>query len=195
MNSTVNNNSFFKMACIFEGSLVLVAVVLGWIAGINPFAEIHFSESAVAYGLMGTVPLLLILQVLYQFQFESIREIHRILNDTLGSTLHRYHWTDLFVLAAIAGIGEEILFRGVIQPWMEASWGMMAGLIGSNIIFGLVHAVTPLYAVLAGLVGVYIGIFLDVGEQRNLLTPIVIHGVYDFLAFIIILRSYRKSLS
>jgi CAAX protease family protein len=195
MNSTVNNNSFFKMACIFEGALVLVAVVLGWIAGINPFAEIHFSESAVAYGLMGTVPLLLILQILYQFQFESIREIHRILNDTLGSTLHRYHWTDLFVLAAIAGIGEEILFRGVIQPWMEASWGMMAGLIGSNIIFGLVHAVTPLYAVLAGLVGVYIGIFLDVGEQRNLLTPIVIHGVYDFLAFIIILRSYRKSLS
>ena len=195
MNVSAKNENFFIMACVFEGSLILVAVVLGWVAGINPFAEIHFSESAVAYGLMGTLPLFVILLAFYQFQFDSVQEIHRILNDTLGPSMHRYHWTDLLVLAAIAGIAEEILFRGVIQPWIESSWGMMAGLIGSNIIFGLVHAVTPLYAVLAGLVGIYMGIFLDVGEQRNLLTPIVIHGVYDFLAFIIILRSYRNSLS
>ena len=195
MNVSAKNENFFIMACVFEGSLILVAVVLGWVAGINPFAEIHFSESAVAYGLMGTLPLFVILLAFYQFQFDSVQKIHRILNDTLGPSMHRYHWTDLFVLAAIAGIAEEILFRGVIQPWMESSWGMMAGLIGSNIIFGLVHAVTPLYAVLAGLVGIYMGVFLDVGEQRNLLTPIVIHGVYDFLAFIIILRSYRNSLS
>jgi hypothetical protein len=35
---------------------------------------------------------------------------------------------------------------------------------------------------------------LDYGAERNLLTPIVIHSLYDFIAFIVILRNYRKSL-
>jgi membrane protease YdiL (CAAX protease family) len=109
--------------------------------------------------------------------------------------LHRYHWTDLLILAAIAGVSEELLFRGVIQPWIETSWGISAGLILSNIVFGLVHAVTPLYAVLAALVGVYLGLSLDYGGERNLLTPIIIHGFYDFLAFVALMRAYRASLT
>ena len=71
---------------------------------------------------------------------------------------------------------------------------MTAGLIGSNIIFGLVHAVTPLYAVLAALVGIYLGLSLDYGGDRNLLIPVIIHGLYDFLAFVALMRVYRASL-
>ena len=77
---------------------------------------------------------------------------------------------------------------------MESSWGVTAGLIGSNILFGLVHAITPLYTVLATLVGIYLGLALDIGGDRNLLTPIIIHGLYDFLAFLALMRSYRASL-
>jgi membrane protease YdiL (CAAX protease family) len=99
------------------------------------------------------------------------------------------------MLAAIAGVSEELLFRGVIQPWIESSWGMAAGLIVSNIVFGLVHAVTPLYALLAALVGIYLGLSLDYGGDRNLLTPIIIHGGYDFLAFVALMRVYRAGLS
>lgn len=76
---------------------------------------------------------------------------------------------------------------------MENAWGMTAGLIASNILFGLVHAITPLYAVLATSVGIYLGLFLDYGGERNLMTPIVIHAVYDFLAFLVIMRIYRAS--
>jgi membrane protease YdiL (CAAX protease family) len=36
-------------------------------------------------------------------------------------------------LAAVAGISEEILFRGVLQPWLENSWGIVAGLIISSV--------------------------------------------------------------
>lgn len=192
-NQQSDNNNFFKLACYFEGSLVLVAIVLGWIADIDPFAKVNFTEMAVLYGLIGTVPLFLIFMVLYQVEIAEVKKIQTLLQDTLGPSLHRYNWADLFILAAIAGISEEILFRGVIQPWMESSWGLLAGLIGSNIIFGLVHAVTPLYAVLAALVGIYLGLFLDYGGERNLLTPIIIHGLYDFLAFIVIMRLYRKN--
>jgi membrane protease YdiL (CAAX protease family) len=186
-------DDFFKSACYFEASLVLVALFLGWLAGIDPFEKLQFSEAAIAYGIIGTAPLFLMFLTLEQMQGESVVKIRKLLLQTLGPGLHCYHWSDLFMLAAIAGIAEELLFRGVIQPWMESSWGMAVGLIGSNIIFGLVHAVTPLYAVLAAFVGIYLGLSLDYGGDRNLLTPIIIHGLYDFLAFVALMRAYRAS--
>ena len=193
--SLLKFDDFFKSACYFEASLILVAVLLGWIAGINPFATIVFSETALAYGVLGTVPLFLMFLSLEQIQGKSVGDIRKLLLNTLGPGLHRYHWTDLLILAAIAGVSEELLFRGVIQPWIERSWGMAAGLIVSNIFFGLVHAVTPLYALLAALVGIYLGLSLDYGGDRNLLTPIIIHGGYDFLAFVALMRVYRAALS
>jgi uncharacterized protein len=188
-------DDFFKSACYFEASLVLVAVFLGWVADIDPFENIYFSETAIAYGVIGTVPLFLMFLALEQMQGKSVGNIRKLLLNTLGPGLHRYHWTDLFILAAIAGVSEELLFRGVIQPWIEISWGITAGLIGSNIVFGLVHAVTPLYAVLAAVVGIYLGLSLDYGGDRNLLIPIIIHGFYDFLAFVALMRVYRASLT
>jgi membrane protease YdiL (CAAX protease family) len=194
-NSPINEQNFFKVACYFEGSLIIVAIVLGWIADIDPFANIIFSETAVFYGIIGTIPLFIFFVALYQIQIDAFQQVKRTLLETLAPSMHRYHWTDLFVLGAIAGITEEILFRGVIQPWMESSWGMTSGLIASSIIFGLVHAVTPLYALLATLVGIYLGLAMDYGGERNLLTPIIIHGLYDFLAFLVIVHTYRSNLT
>ena len=188
-------DEFFKSACYFEASLILVAVFLGWVADIDPFENIYFSETAVAYGVIGTIPLFLMFLALEKMQGESVVKIRKLLLNTLGPGLHHYHWTDLFILAAIAGVSEELLFRGVIQPWIETSWGITAGLIASNIVFGLVHAVTPLYAALAALVGIYLGLSLDYGGDRNLLIPIIIHGFYDFLAFVALMRVYRASLT
>lgn len=189
----INPDDFFKKACSFEAALILVAIALGWIANINPFAYLHFSESAIAYGVVGTMPLFLLFLTMEQMQTESTTKIKDVLFETLGPGLYRYHWTDLLVLASIAGLSEELLFRGVIQPWIESSWGMTAGLVASNIIFGLAHAVTPLYAVLATLVGIYLSLSMDYGGDRNLLLPIVIHGFYDFLAFVTLMRAYRAS--
>jgi membrane protease YdiL (CAAX protease family) len=188
-------DDFFKSACLFEASLILVAIGLGWIASINPFENIYFSEVAVLYGVIGTVPLFLMFLALERTPGESVVKIKNLLLNTLGPGLHSYHWTDLLILASIAGLSEELLFRGVIQPWIENSWGATAGLIVSNILFGLVHAVTPLYAVLAFLVGIYLGLSLTYGGETNLLVPIIIHGFYDFLAFVVLMRIYRSSLN
>ncbi|MDD1617424.1 MAG: abortive infection protein [Methylococcaceae bacterium NSP1-2] len=84
----------------------------------------------------------------------------------------------------------------LIVPWITASWGIVAGLWVSNIIFGVVHAVTPLYALLVTFVGLYLSLSMEVGGgENNLLIPIIIHSLYDFLAFIALMRMYRASLS
>ena len=192
--SFLKDHSFFSSACFFEAALIPLAIFLGSIGSINPFSNIFFTETALANGVIGTIPLILIFLAFEQIQAKSVGNIRRLLLETLGPGLLDRHWTDLLILALIAGIAEELLFRGVIQPWIEQFWGVTAGLVISNCIFGLVHAVTPLYALLAGLVGIYLGLSLNYGTEKNLLVPIIIHGLYDFLAFVALIRMYRKSL-
>jgi membrane protease YdiL (CAAX protease family) len=129
-----------------------------------------------------------------QLPYPPLQKIRSLLLETLGARLYRQHWTDLLILASIAGFSEELLFRGALQPWLENAWNPTTGLIASNLIFALVHAVTPLYAVLAMLMGLYLGTSLDYSGERNLLIPIVIHALYDFVAFFVILRNYRNNL-
>jgi hypothetical protein len=191
MEATEN---FFKTACYFESALILVALLLGAIADINPFADLTFSETAITVGIIGTLPLFLMFLVMEQLSIESVQNIKKMLLETLCPSLYKQHWTDLLILAAIAGIAEEALFRGVLQPWLERAWGMDAGLIVSSLLFGLVHAVTPLYALLATLISVYLGLSLDYSGTRNLLTPIIIHGFYDFLVFLMLIRTYKAQL-
>jgi len=187
-------DDFFIKACYFEASLILVAMLLGWLANINPFVNIHLSKASVFYGVIGTMPLFLMFLALERIERHSVAQIRQFLLKTLGPCLQRYNWLNLFILAAVAGISEEILFRGVIQPWLELSWGAMVGLLVSNLLFGLVHSVTPLYSILAALVGVYLGLSMDFQGERNLLTPIIIHTLYDFLAFLALIRTYRSGL-
>ncbi|MCK5872000.1 MAG: CPBP family intramembrane metalloprotease [Methylococcales bacterium] len=190
--STPSSNHFFKTACYFEGFFIVVAVVLGWLTDINPFADLYFSEMGFFYGVVGTLPLIVLFFITERLPFESVKEIKKIVGETLGASLSHYHWTDLLVLAAITGISEEILFRGVLQPWLEQSLGMGIGLMVSSLVFGLLHAITPLYGLLATLISYYMGVSLDFGGSRNLVTPILIHTFYDFFAFMILLHSVSK---
>lgn len=188
------SQSFFRMACYFEAALTLVAIGVGWLTAIDPFADLKFNEQALANGLLLTLPLLLLFFAMQELPLQALEKIRQLLLEALGARLYLCHWTDLLILASIAGFSEEVLFRGALQPWLENVTGITNGLLISNAIFALVHAVTPLYAALAMLMGLYLGISLDYGAERNLLTPIVIHSLYDFIAFIVILRNYRKSL-
>ncbi|MEX0645082.1 MAG: CPBP family intramembrane glutamic endopeptidase [Parvularculaceae bacterium] len=79
-----------------------------------------------------------------------------------------------------AGIGEELLFRGVLQTWMAGLMPVWLAIILSNLIFGALHARTVLYAIIAGLVGVYLGALLEI--SGNLLAPIIAHALYDAIA-------------
>lgn len=195
MRNRPTSEQFFKIACYFEASLALVALALGWLANIYPFENLYFSEDGLAGGLLATLPLVLLFFAMQQLSYPPIQKIRELLLETLGAGLAFRHWTDILVLAGIAGFAEEALFRGFLQPWLEHSWGAMAGLLLSNLVFALVHAVTPLYALLAMLMGLYMGVMLDYGGERNLLVPMVIHAVYDFVAFVVILRDYRARLN
>ncbi|HEY5704013.1 MAG TPA: CPBP family glutamic-type intramembrane protease [Terrimicrobiaceae bacterium] len=59
-----------------------------------------------------------------------------------------------------------------------------------RVIASLFHLVTKTYAVIATLIGAYLGvIWLAAG---NLLAPITAHAVYDFVALVYFLRAHVR---
>uniref|UniRef100_A0A7R9ZN51 CAAX prenyl protease 2/Lysostaphin resistance protein A-like domain-containing protein n=1 Tax=Craspedostauros australis TaxID=1486917 RepID=A0A7R9ZN51_9STRA len=80
-------------------------------------------------------------------------------------------------LGMAAGFGEEMLFRGVLQYELGASFAAVGW---TSVLFGLLHAVTPLYAVLATLASLYFGWLYLAAD--NLVVPILTHGLYDVAA-------------
>ncbi len=88
-------------------------------------------------------------------------------------------------LALAAGVGEELLFRGVLQEEISSRvlGGQSSGLVLSSIIFGALHAVTPTYAVLAGVAGLYFGALYNL-SGHCVLVPVVAHALYDAVALI-----------
>jgi membrane protease YdiL (CAAX protease family) len=81
---------------------------------------------------------------------------------------------DICLISIWAGLAEELLFRGVIQ----ARWG----LVWASILFGVLHFVTPAYALLAMVIGFYIGLVHHFFQ--SLLIPIQLHAIYDFGALL-----------
>ena len=120
---------------------------------------------------------------------EPIRKLVGLVIEQIGPLLAPLSRMELALLAVVAGLSEEILFRGVIQvaltAWLSPEWGLLI----TALLFGLVHFASPTYALFAGVMGVYLGLlFLT---QGNLLTPVVTHSLYDLVALIAVARRYR----
>jgi len=191
MPDFTQRRTFLIVGIVFEAGLAAVALLLGWLVDVDPLEAVRFEPSAVAWGVAATLPLFLIFLVLFFWQLGPLQKIKQFLIDILGPPLLTCHWHELIGLALLVGFSEELLFRGVLQPWL-ANWGLPAGLIGSNLLFGLAHFVTPLYAVIAAVLGLFLGSLLQWPAEGNLLAPIITHALYDYLAFLVVIRAARQ---
>jgi uncharacterized protein len=185
---------FLVVAGSFEASLAVVAVAIGWLAGVDPLEHLVWDGNALATGMAAALPIFIGFAFAFYDPFIGMTSIRNLLLRLLGPPLAACRWYDLLLLATIAGLGEELLFRGLLQPWIaRGTSSEVAGLVLSNLLFGLAHAITFVYAVVAGLIGLYLGWLLDATGSRNLLVPVATHAFYDFLAFVVVARAYRES--
>ena len=187
-----SRDEFLTSAGMFEFSLLLVAMALGWLFSVSPTEHVAATPMATAYGVLAAFPLFLVFLGVEQIPVKPIQKIQETVLQTLGNYLADCNWLELALLASLAGIGEEVLFRGFLMTWVESWGGYWIGLVVSSVAFGAMHAVTWVYTVFACLAGLYFGWLFDATGERNLLTPILCHSLYDFLAFAIIVRDVRK---
>ncbi|MFC7096925.1 CPBP family intramembrane glutamic endopeptidase [Halobaculum marinum] len=86
-------------------------------------------------------------------------------------------------------VGEEILFRGVVQGELRRALGPAGAIAGASLLFGLLHylagAGTPtqrlVYVAVAALLGVGLGAMYEYTD--NLVVPVVVHGAYNATQF------------
>lgn len=174
--------NIFWVACLFELSLLLLALISGPLLGTPPLANWKWGAGEFVLGFLAALPPFLLLCLLARYPPKWFMKIQVILRQCLPVLLPKPTAPRLLLLSMLAGLGEEFLFRGVLQSWLIIELGSGMGLVMASLVFGVCHWVTPGYAILAGVMGLYLGalmIFTD-----SLAAPAAAHVVYDFLAFL-----------
>jgi membrane protease YdiL (CAAX protease family) len=178
-------------AVFFEGGLAPLSLFLGWWLGHNPLAHFTWDAHDALWGAAATVPLAVLFLLMIRWPIGPLERIRDFCEHEFVPLLAGSTWSDMALVALSAGVGEEMLFRGVLQSsladWLGVGWGL--GL--SGILFGLLHPISLPYIVVTIGVGFYLGlIFVLTG---NLLSVIVTHALYDFVLMAYLLKRNSKA--
>jgi membrane protease YdiL (CAAX protease family) len=89
----------------------------------------------------------------------------------------KYLMRDLAYMVIFVGLGEELLFRGLVQRDMTNLLGWKWGLLGASLMFGVMHLTwrSILELGFTSLAGVLLGYLYY--RTRSLTSPIVAHGI------------------
>lgn len=137
-------------------------------------------------GAAGALPMVGLLLWCLRTTRGSMRRLVALVEERLGPYLASSSVGGIVLLAALAGLGEELLFRGVIQIWLAERTPLWLALAAASLLFGVGHWLSASYAVLASLIGAWLGILLLL--SGNLLAPMVAHAAYDVVALLVLAR-------
>lgn len=164
----------------FELALGWIGLFIAWLTGLSLSSQFRLSWSGLFQGLVATMPMLGLLEMLIRSRWPPLVEFRHLIDEMLGKLFHQSTLWEMALVSCAAGVGEELLFRGVLQPllgqWIDPTMALL--IVG--LLFGLAHAMSAIYFVLAALLGIYLGWLAMV--CGNLLPPMIAHGLYDFLA-------------
>lgn len=123
-------------------------------------------------------------------RWRPLVELRDQVERVVGEVFDGASWIELAAVAIAAGAGEELLFRGALQPLAERWWGAAAGLAAVSVLFGVAHAVSMAYFIFATVVGLYLGWLAATFD--DLVAPIIVHAAYDFAALVIVQRAAAR---
>lgn len=182
----VRRPSIVAVALAFEGALLVLAWGLGAWLDAPALGRARFGAGAVALGVAGGGVLLVVLLPALRSEWPPFARLTETVRAFVREWFADASILDLAAVSAMAGIAEEALFRGVVQTALADLWGAVPAIVVAGILFGLAHAVTVTYAVVAAAVGMALGALL--AATGDLAAPILAHAVYDLLALVWLTR-------
>lgn len=191
---TPTSRQLIVLALVVEGGMGLVAFGLARWLDRPLLLPWDWSVASIGWGALAGLPPLVILFLALRLPLRPLEALVRILEEQIIPMFRPCGLPALAVISALAGLGEEMLFRGVVQQsigdwvggWTGDALGSWIGIAAAALLFGLLHPITTTYAVLAGLIGFYLGVLF--AASGNLLIPIAAHAVYDFLALVYLVK-------
>lgn len=199
-----STNHVFRTALTIEIGLGFIALLLGWITGIDvrrwlPRFETDYAYSialSIAGGFVCTFPMIIGIDLLLRIKLRAIQEINQLEASADIKPLLELRTIEIVTLSIAAGVGEELLLRGWLMGWLldidaPIAFGQsVIPLIVSSLAFGLMHPITPLYMALTGLLGFYLGAVTIWTE--DLLLAMVAHASYDAIQLIQVQKRKTK---
>ena len=184
----VSPGGMFLAAAGVQGALLLLALGAGPLLGQPPLRGLHLSLAELSRGLAAALLPAVAVVFAVDRGIPWARRLAESVEEVLGPLLLNSP-ARLALVAVLAGLGEEALFRGVLQSAFAAAAGPGAGLAAASLLFGAAHLLSRAYAALATLFGLYLGgLYLWSG---NLLVPATAHAAYDFVLLVYLRRRLR----
>ncbi|MCA9038741.1 MAG: CPBP family intramembrane metalloprotease [Planctomycetaceae bacterium] len=194
---TEANRNFLGTAYRIQVGMILIALAIGGFLTTPPWKLFEWSQPALLLGTLGTLPLALFMLFLELLPFEGLRRIQDLLVHKVAPLVADATVKKLFVLALLVGVGEELIFRGIVQNFLMVHIDVHLAILISSIIFAFCHFISPTYIILVFGISLYLGyssIWFSNNAEMNLVPPILIHTFYDFFAFLYILHKYKVKL-
>src|SRR5438874_1795305 len=113
---------FLWLGIAFEAGLGLLAWLLGALLNEPSWNYIRWDMLNVAVGLAACLPMLLVFWVCVRVPAGPLVRIKNIAEQFIRPLFAGCTWLELAALSLVAGIAEELLFRGVLQGVMTRWW-------------------------------------------------------------------------
>lgn len=180
----MRGTNFVAAAVLFEALLGVVGVFVAQWVGAPVGDRLEFSTATLGRGVAALAAMLVLLAALMQTQWRPLVELRRQVTVLVDQMFGGASWPALLAVAVAAGVGEELLFRGALQPLAVRWTGPVVGVALVSFVFGLLHAVSWAYFLVATAIGLMLGWLAE--AYQDLTAPIFAHAVYDFVALVVL---------
>jgi membrane protease YdiL (CAAX protease family) len=172
---------FLQWTSLVAASIVLVTLYFSErISDTYVLSQMRFDYHLFSNSIVFTATLTMFMYIFIKYDKYIIPGIVTKLSQ-YKSLLFELSTIEKIYLSLLAGISEELLFRGLLQP--------IFGLTITSILFGMAHCYTFGYFIVATGLGCLFGAALQ--YSNNLLVPIVVHSLYDIFAFHMLISIYH----
>lgn len=180
-----HKKSGFSLVLLSQLVIVLLAAVL--IHWLNvPFLDPRFNDFvAVCGGILLAILTHFLFVLLYRyggkFAQQLLRDIRRV-----SGLFATYSWGHFLLIAMLAGVGEELLFRVFLQAWLHDVVGIVWAIALTSLVFGLLHYLSFAYFMCTLVMSTVFGV--GYYFSGSALMVMVWHGVYDFIALAVLVK-------
>lgn len=185
-DNDLTRRELLALTVLVEGGMAVAACLIGWSLDVFPWQMIDFNLHDAALGLVASLPMFVIFLACVRWPIGPLRSLQRFAEVFLRPLFLKCTIFDLAFISLLAGVGEELFFRGLLQPYFTQKSDEVMALVLTSILFGIFHPLSTIYVILAALLGLFLGWM--VLESGNLLPAILAHAAYDFIALVYLVK-------
>ena len=145
------NRRVLAMAIAFEAALGMLGWAIARAFDVPLAPRLVLSAAVLSRAAVALLPMLALLWFGLRTKWGPMLRLREQVESLVGRLFAGARWWALAAVAFAAGVGEELLFRGALQPLAERPLGPTTGLAAISFVFGALHAASAAYFVLATL--------------------------------------------